>query len=60
MQTLLSKLEARIGQGKRVTVELQRHSDQGFQYASQAYFSLTQEHSIMLPVQDAEIHMTML
>ena len=26
---------------KRVAIELQLHSDQGFQYASQAYFNLT-------------------
>ncbi len=27
---------------KRVAAELQLHSDQGFQYTSQAYFNLTQ------------------
>ena len=31
---------------KRVAVELQLHSDQGFQYTSQAYFKLTQEYGI--------------
>ena len=31
---------------KRVTAELQLHSDQGFQYTSQAYFDLTQEYGI--------------
>ena len=31
---------------KRVAAELQLHSDQGFQYTSQAYFKLTQEYSI--------------
>lgn len=32
---------------KRVAAELQLHSDQGFQYTSQAYFNLTQEYGIM-------------
>ncbi|WP_140400842.1 IS3 family transposase [Anaerotruncus colihominis] len=31
---------------KRVAVELQLHSDQGFQYTSQAYFNLTQAYGI--------------
>ena len=31
---------------KRVAAELQLHSDQGFQYTSQAYFDLTQEYGI--------------
>ena len=31
---------------KRVTAELQLHSDQGFQYTSQAYFKLTQSYGI--------------
>ena len=31
---------------ERVTAELQLHSDQGFQYTSQAYFKLTQEYGI--------------
>lgn len=31
---------------KKVTAELQLHSDQGFQYTSQAYFQLTQEYGI--------------
>ena len=31
---------------KRVAAELQLHSDQGFQYTSQAYFKLTQSYSI--------------
>lgn len=31
---------------KRVAVELQLHSDQGFQYTSHAYFNLTQEYGI--------------
>ena len=31
---------------EKVTVELQLHSDQGFQYTSQAYFKLTQSYGI--------------
>ena len=31
---------------KEVAAELQLHSDQGFQYTSQAYFNLTQEYGI--------------
>ena len=31
---------------KRVAAELQLHSDQGFQYTSQAYFKLTQSYTI--------------
>jgi len=31
---------------KRAAVELQLHSDQGFQYTSQAYFKLTQSYGI--------------
>ena len=31
---------------KKVIVELQLHSDQGFQYTSQAYFKLTQSYDI--------------
>ena len=31
---------------ERVTAELQLHSDQGFQYTSQAYFKLTQQYGI--------------
>ena len=31
---------------KRVAAELHLHSDQGFQYTSQAYFNLTQEYGI--------------
>ena len=31
---------------EKVTVDLQLHSDQGFQYTSQAYFSLTQSYHI--------------
>ena len=32
---------------KRVAAELQLHSDQGFQYTSEAYFKLTQSFGIM-------------
>ena len=31
---------------EKVTAELQLHSDQGFQYTSQAYFKLTQRYGI--------------
>ncbi|PWM52024.1 MAG: hypothetical protein DBX60_05705 [Bacillota bacterium] len=31
---------------KTVAVELQLHSDQGFQYTSQAYFQLTKQYGI--------------
>ena len=31
---------------EKVTAELQLHSDQGFQYTSQAYFKLTQSYNI--------------
>ena len=31
---------------EKVTAELQLHSDQGFQYTSQAYFKLTQQYGI--------------
>jgi transposase InsO family protein len=33
---------------EKVTAELQLHSDQGFQYTSQAYFKLTQSYGITL------------
>ena len=32
---------------EEVTAELQLHSDHGFQYASQSYFTLTQEYGII-------------
>ena len=32
---------------EKVTAELQLHSDQGFQYTSQAYFKLTQQYGII-------------
>ena len=31
---------------EKVTTELQLHSDQGFQYASQSYFALTTQYGI--------------
>ena len=31
---------------EKITAELQLHSDQGFQYTSQAYFNLTKEYGI--------------
>lgn len=34
------------GEKKKVTAQLHLHSDQGFQYTSQAYFNLTQEYGI--------------
>ena len=45
---------------KEVAAELQLHSDQGFQYTSQAYFDLTQEYGIIPPCQDGETRMTTL
>jgi len=42
---VLSTLKA-AKQKEKVTAELQLHSDQGFQYTSQAYFKLTQEYGI--------------
>ena len=42
---------------KRVAAELQLHSDQGFQYTSQAYFKLTQSYEHR-PCQGAETAMT--
>lgn len=38
------------GEKKKIAAELQFHSDQGFQYTSQAYFNLTQEYSITPPM----------
>ena len=32
---------------EKITAEVQLHSDQGFQYTSQAYFKLTQSYNIM-------------
>ncbi len=37
---------ARIGEKGKVAAELQLHSDQGFQYTSQAYFNLTQAYGV--------------
>ena len=38
--------QAMKGEKKKVAAELQLHSDQGFQYTSQAYFKLTQQYGI--------------
>ena len=38
--------KAMMKEKKRVAAELQLHSDQGFQYTSQAYFKLTQSYGI--------------
>ena len=40
------KTVRRIMKKENVTAELQRHSGQGFQYTSQAYFKLTQSYGI--------------
>ncbi len=45
IQLVLSTLRA-AKRNEKVTAELQLHSDQGFQYTSQAYFKLTQEYGI--------------
>ena len=45
---------------EKVTAELQLHSDQGFQYTSQAYFKLTQRYGITPPCQDVATLTTML
>ena len=44
---------------KSVAAELQLHSDQGFQYRSQAYFKLTRSYGITQSCQEGEILMTM-
>ena len=44
---------------KAVAAELQLHSDQGFQYTSQAYFNLTNNTALHHLCQDGEIPMTM-
>ena len=44
---------------KKVTAELQLHSDQGAQYTSQAYFELTQTTALRRLCQDEETPMTM-
>ena len=38
--------EVAAAEEKKVAAELQLHSDQGFQYTSQAYFNLTQQYGI--------------
>lgn len=45
IRLVLSTLRA-AKKKEKVTAELQLHSDQGFQYTSQAYFKLTQEYGI--------------
>ena len=45
IQLVLSTVRA-AKKKEKVTAELQLHSDQGFQYTSQAYFKLTQEYGI--------------
>lgn len=35
---------------EKITVEVQLHSDQGFQHTSQAYFNLTQSYGITLSI----------
>jgi transposase InsO family protein len=42
---ILNTIKAAV-QKEAVAVELQLHSDQGFQYTSQAYFALTQQYGI--------------
>ena len=45
IQLVLNTIRA-ARRNEKVTAELQLHSDQGFQYTSQAYFKLTQEYGI--------------
>lgn len=45
---------------EKVTAELQLHSDQGAQYVSHEYFTLTQEYNITPSMSRRGIHMTML
>ena len=45
-QNILARRLAMKKEKKRVAAELQLHSDQGFQYTSQAYFRLTQSYGI--------------
>ena len=47
IQLVLSTVRA-AKKKEKVTAELQLHSDQGFQYTSQAYFKLTQAYGITL------------
>lgn len=43
---VLDTIRLAIQNEKKVAAELQLHSDQGFQYTSQAYFKLTQQYGI--------------
>lgn len=43
---VLDTIRQAVRKEKKVTTELQLHSDQGFQYTSQAYFKLTQQYGI--------------
>ena len=43
---LVEKTIRAAAEKETVTAKLQLHSDQGFQYTSQAYFTLTQEYGI--------------
>ena len=43
---------------KRVAAELQLHSDQGFQYTSQAYFKLTQSYGITPSMSRSELKLS--
>ncbi len=45
VQLVLETIKA-AKRNEKVTAELQLHSDQGFQYTSQAYFKLTQSYRI--------------
>ncbi len=47
MNLVLGTIRQAVRKGKKkVAAELQLHSDQGFQYTSQAYFKLTQQYGI--------------
>lgn len=45
-QTLVNRTLQKAAQNEKVTAELLLHSDQGYQYTSQAYFVLTQQYTI--------------
>ena len=45
---------------EKVTAELHLHSDQGFQYTSQEYYSLTKSYTLRHQCQDVVTHMIML
>ena len=54
---VLDTIRLAMKKGK-VAAELQLHSDQGFQYTSQAYFNLTQSYGITPSMPRKEIPMT--